>query len=288
MKHLTYLISIVLFYSCTTEIEVEIPDAEPLKVVEGNIENGEVAKVLLTRSTDFFDPLDTNTLLNIIVTDATVKVKEYQNGNLIAEENLSLEVDFDFFPPLVYKGSSIIGVVGNRYDLEIISEGDTITGSTRILPPVALDSLWFELEPGLDSLGPIKFILSDPDTLGNRYRFFAKRLNRDSAFIPISGDLREDAIINGSSFESFIYRGFSEIDEADSTGTEVGYFRMGDTIDVKTAQLDYEHFRFWLSVANNGGDSPFSSPSNLIENVKGGLGVWGSYGSSIQRVIAQP
>ena len=40
-----------------------------------------------------------------------------------------------------------------------------------------IDSLWFDKYVAYDSLGLIGARFSDPDTLGNCYRWFAQRIN---------------------------------------------------------------------------------------------------------------
>lgn len=287
MKKLLILFaSFLSLVACTTEVEVDLPDQESHIVVEGWIENDQIANVMVTRSAGFFDPLDSNTLASLLVLDAKVTVRSTKNGQTESEV-LTLGFDENLFPPIVYRSSNLKGKIGQRYDLEVIADGDTLTSSCYIKQPIALDSIYFELNDNSDSLGYLKGVLSDPDTLGNRYRFYTKRLNRDSVYDPVRGSLREDAVVNGFTFETFFYRGRSSFDDSTNVEEEA-LFRLGDTIDVKTTQLEFDHFRFWDSVNKNGGDSPFSSPSNIAGNINGGLGIWGSYAASIQRVVAIP
>ena len=50
-----YVLLLVLLGGCQTEIEVDLPDYEPKFVVEGYIENGKPAMVILTQSMPYFE-----------------------------------------------------------------------------------------------------------------------------------------------------------------------------------------------------------------------------------------
>ena len=48
---------LIFSYGCSKIIDVELPDSEPLLVVEGSIRNGEIPLVLLSKSAGYFDPI---------------------------------------------------------------------------------------------------------------------------------------------------------------------------------------------------------------------------------------
>ena len=52
------VLALLLMAGCETPIDVEIPLAEPMLVVEGRIETGAPPIVLLSRSQNYFDPVD--------------------------------------------------------------------------------------------------------------------------------------------------------------------------------------------------------------------------------------
>lgn len=56
------LLLLMVTAGCETPITVSIPDAEPLLVVEGRIEPGLPPVVLLSRSQDYFAPVDASLL----------------------------------------------------------------------------------------------------------------------------------------------------------------------------------------------------------------------------------
>ena len=68
---------------------------------------------------------------------------------------------------------------------------------------------------------------------------------------------------------------------------ESGFFKKGDTVIVKFCTIDHSTFEFWRDAENQLGNngSPFAVPSNVKSNIKGGLGVWASYNSTIDTLF---
>ncbi len=284
MKKFVYICLIALaVISCEEPIDIEIPDAKNQLVVEGSIDIDDVARISLSNSLGYFDPLNVDAVQDLLVTDAKVTLS---NGSIT--EELSLFFDPEVFPPVFYQSNTIKGEINTSYSLNIEWNENQYSATTWLTNPAPLDSVWFELEEGEDSLGLIKFHYSDPDTLGNRFRIFSKRLGRDPYFVPVIGDLRYDIIINGQSFESFVYRGESIEEMQDSSDqSERYYFKLGDTLILKWSSVDYDHFEFWRTLANNGGGNPFAAPVNVKSNINGGLGIWGAYASVYDTIVAQ-
>lgn len=271
---------------------VDIPETEESLVVEGYIETGTAPIVLLTKSLPFFGEINVNSILQNSVQNATVIV---DNGTLVDT--------LDQIPGYgVYTTSQMIGEVGRAYKLTVIAEGKTLTSITNIPAPVPFDSTWWKVDGNRDSLGFIWAHLSDPDTVGNSYRFFAKRINRytygdnigevkDSIFYPAGGgSVFEDRYINGKSFDGTFPRGkSSNSDKEDDNNDENFFFKRGDTIVVKFCTIDRAHFEFWRTeesqISSNG--NPFGSPQPVHSNISNGLGIWGGYSPSYDTVIAQ-
>ncbi|MFM2286692.1 MAG: hypothetical protein RLZZ543_2189, partial [Bacteroidota bacterium] len=86
MKKCFYLFScvVLMFISaCEREIDIELPDAEDLIVVEGSIEPGQSPVVMLTRNRGFFDsfPSDLEGFINeFVIQDAVVIVSDGQTS----------------------------------------------------------------------------------------------------------------------------------------------------------------------------------------------------------------
>jgi hypothetical protein len=274
-----------LVISCEKNITVDLPEAEQKIVVEGYIEPGEKAVVMLTRSASFFAPVDSASLLSYLVLNAFVTVSDG-----VTTDTLLPALDTNYYVPLLYKSQTLLGQAGKTYTLTVVADGKTVTSVTTIPQPVPLDSVWFKIQEGRDTLGYAWAHLTDPDTIGNCYRWFAKRLHKDKRFLPPPGSVFEDKFINGKSFD-FAYNRGTEPNStaADDTNDERGFFKRGDTIAIKFCAIDRTHFEFWrleiIQEQNNG--NPFASPAPIPTNINGGLGIWGGYSSTYDTIIAQ-
>jgi hypothetical protein len=180
--------------------------------------------------------------------------------------------------------------VNTTYTLTVTTQkGEVVTAQTYLHQPVALDSLWFKPQPINDTtLGFVWARLSDPDTIGNNYRWFAKRLYQDSSFIAPFGSVFDDKFINGATVDFGYNRGSSPngADEGEDP-EKAGFYEVGDTVVVKFCSMDNASFKFWrdadTQAANNG--NPFGAIAPITSSVTGGLGVFCAYAASYDTVI---
>ena len=286
---LAYFIGLILLTSCTQEVILELPEMESQIVVAGYIETGSAPYVSLTRSIPFYQTIDENSLAEQLVTNADLVTVSDYNGNTDTL-TLKLVAEYPFFK---YEATNptIIGQERNRYDLRIEVEGQVLTSSTWIPEIIQLDSTWFELEIDEDTmqLGTIHANLSDPDTLGNYYKFYSKRIGEDTRFISPAGSTVDDRLVNGESFPFFYFRSEDPLDP-DTTlapnDPRSFYWEVGDQVVVKYSTMDYNSYQFWLTkeADEQSGGSPFSAPVTTVSNINGGLGIWGGFGVSIDTV----
>lgn len=191
------------FFDMEKEIDLSGPNSQSKIVVQGVIQPGYPAQVLLTRSEPYFSEVNGASYDNLFVTDASITVSDQygQSKTLVSftqilEENPLLalagidssflamadgfyvEWPFDIlnFNNLPYK--DVIAAAGERYDLHIAVAGDTLTSSTTIPNEHPVDSLWFVIDENAPrpNLGNFWFHYTDPDTLGNTIMFESKRL----------------------------------------------------------------------------------------------------------------
>lgn len=316
-----FIASILL--SCEKEITVDLPTAEPKIVVEGFIFQDQPPFLMLTWSQGYFDPTNLETLQNMFVHDANVTIQvDNQSYSLVevctsdlSEEELELASvalgipaeDLVSLNLCVYTTLLIEGEEGKVYSLDITHGDHHVMGQTKLPELVYLDTLYFDIVSSLpdDSLGFIYGNISDPDTIGNAYRWFAKRINhypgwvedeelrgeqKDFGYIAPIGSVFDDEFFNGLTFEFAYYRGTSpNSDKFDDLNGERGYFKRGDTIAVRGCTIDRNAYKFIYSfesqVSNQG--SPFAVPFNLESNVEGGLGAFIGYGAIYDTVICQ-
>jgi len=285
------LLVILFMTSCEKNVSVEVPGAEPLIVVEGYIETGENPFLVLSRTLPFFGTINTSTVFQQTI-----------QGAIVTIDDGTMTDTLDQIPGIgVYTTTRIIGQELRSYNLRVEVEGKILTSTTYIPAAIALDSVWFKVSGTRDSLGFAWAHLTDPDTLGNHYRWFAQRINRytygdlsgkvkDSILIAPSGSVFDDKFINGKSFDLGYQRGnVRNSEKEDDSNDEKFFFKTGDTIVVKFCTLDRAHFEFWRTeetqISSNG--NPFGSPAPVTGNINGGLGIWGGYASTFDTIIAK-
>ncbi len=301
MRKLVYIL--ILFISgCTKSIDFQLPEVEQIIVVEATVENGLPPRVVLTSSQGYFDPIDSNILNEIFIHDAEITLNDGINNFTLQEiefNGIYLYTSLDF---------SAMGQLGKTYSINIDVNDKNIQASAKIPHSLILDSLWFEKYEAYDSLGFIGTKFTDPDTLGNCYRWFAQRINtykynypppfdnvkgtiKDIRPLAPIGSSTDDKLFNGLSFEFAFPRGEDgNFEGPDDEGIEEGFFKTGDTILIKSTTTTYPVYLYVRAMENaavsNGGI--FGSSGNLPYNVQGdGIGIFYGYGVSYDTLICE-
>ena len=298
MKKILAGISILFFLaSCEEDIQLDVAEGAKKIVIEGSIENGQVAEVIITRNSPLFSAVD---LSNIVVFNA----QAYVSNGLITD-TLKLDTLLTTSNPFVYRGKNITGLAGQVYYLTVVVDGKTYTAQTTIPTPIALDSVWWEKQLPEDTLGYAWANLSEPAGTGNAYRWFAKLptkvivsngnialLNR--RYVAPFGATFDDKFIDGKKFK-FAYNKpldptESAFDSPDDNAYD-GYYTNKDTIYIKFCSIDYATSKFYSTyeqaLQSNG--NPFASPVTIIGNINGGaLGVWAGYGATYDTILPTP
>ncbi len=309
--------------SCEKEITIDLPTVPPKIVVEGNIYNNQPPIIFLSWTQSFFSSTSIASIANSYIRDENVVATIHDGENTYTLHPLCLsdipeELQDDVSEALgipisqleeldicAYTNLDIVGIEGTLYKLTVDYEGHHLESTTKIPEILELDTLWFDVVSSYpnDSLGFVFGNITDPDTIGNSYRWFAKRINhyaqwvpdvhlrgeqKDARYIAPLGSVFDDAFFNGLSFEFAYYRGDeSNTGKFDDLNHERGFFKRGDTIAVRGCTIDRLSYRFINSfedqVASQG--SPFAIPSNLQTNVSGGLGGFIGYGAVYDTLI---
>ncbi len=277
---------IFLFTSCEKEITIKLPEEPKKLVVEGWIENGKTPVVILTKSSSYFDPIDSAALFGSIVSNAIVKVSDG-----IVTEQLTAVIDPSYFPPFYYKGNTMVGEIGKTYTLSVEVDGKSYSAVTTIPKTAKWDSLWFELNPDSDSIGNVYGSATDDGNVYNYYRVYTKILHFDFDFVPILGSVWDDKFFNGQSLIAQLYHGFASNivapNEDDNRG--IGY-KLGDTVVTRLSTFDYVSYKFWEAAEGEiyAGGNPFSSTTSVPTNIIGGaLGCWTGYGSTYDTIVCK-
>jgi hypothetical protein len=276
-----YLILITTICSCEKEIPLNFPENEKFLVIEGWIEQGKGAKVILTYSASFNEAIDSSNLRNYVSTKAKVTV--YHDGN---SEILTLKPNENFFPPLYYFGSSIKGNLNSQYSIKVEDAGKIYEASTTIPDLVYPDSVWFERYRDYDTLGLLWIEISDNFYNENYYRTLVKRIGKDKNFVPTLTSTFSDKLFNGQKIRLSLSKGNSNI--LDIGGSR--FFEANDTLVLKFCSLDKAHYDFWQSIQNSliTSANPFSSNKTEIKsNIVDGFGVWGGYAAVYDTLITK-
>lgn len=311
-------ISLISFLiGCEKDISIVIPEGEEDIVVYGAIEQDFPPFIILTKSLPVFAANDIETIQNSFVHDAVIKisngndtvqlyeyclndVEEPIKGIIVKEFDLfgamQAGINFcvysldssDYFNYYILGDSNVfLGEIGKAYSLSIEAEGKKLSATTSILQPIPLDSLWWKPhpDPKKDTLVLFWVRYTDPPVERNYARYFTKR-NQEPFFPGYFLSVFNDELFNGVSFDFPLERGQDEDprdyhDNGQHFDPSYGYFKKGDTIYIKWCQIDKAHYDFWrtLEVDKNSTGNPFGSPTKIISNIDGGLGIWGGYGA---------
>jgi hypothetical protein len=260
------LLASLLFCGCEKVVSIDLNNADPHLVIEGIVTDqpGPYTVTLSKTGTYFVDelffPPVTNAL--IVVTDDQGQkdtLKEITSGT--------------------YQSSSLKGIVGRTYALDVVAEGRPYSATSSMPKKVYIDSLYARVrqesrgQPGYD----ITITFKDPPEPGNYYRINA----RSSAAIPADSiDGRRyrvytDKLTNGN-----------EMEERIRAGRNVA---VGDTITVELLSIDratYDYFNTLRDVLSSDRSPTSLSPTNPMTNLNNGsLGYFSAWTIDVKTII---
>lgn len=301
MKRTLSLFGVLLFLftGCQSEIDIDIPDYHDKLVVEGTIETGKPAMVLLSKSIPYFSDIDFETLLEkFIIQDAVITVTSGSGESEVLRFRYTEESPLLF----AYTGQNLIGRPDEEYALSIELEGKTYTATTYIPHTFELDSIWFQqMGKPEDSIATVRLILSDDPSRTDYYQFLVKVRGKnlqDRLWAYTMLPVFDDATFNGMTFNYEIFRATpstlyaATLSEQERREYYRPYFRPGDTVFVKYSLMDYPSYRFWSTATTeiSFGQNVFMSPPPIASNIKSSsgekvLGSWCGYAAKIDMLI---
>lgn len=274
VKHPVWFV--LFFLSVLTSCGTTFDEEEPQLVVEGWIEDGNFPKVKLTYTVPISDKYQDLSNLNQYVEKwAKVSVDDGEHKVILLGH-----YDDKEFPQYVYTTSEMRGKAGKTYRLIVdCPNGMHAEAITTIPNKVEIDR--FETEPIGDQKEMFQlygYISPSGLSTNDCYKIFSfvhgKPYGFRSAYMGLVsaenlGDKRRVALNNGSSnMEDKFYP----------------YFFANEIISIKLAHLNEEGYLFWRDfedLINLSRNPLFPITKNLHSNVKGGLGYWFGYGSSV-------
>jgi hypothetical protein len=255
-------LSIILLSSCEKAIDLKLSDTTPQYVVEGVLtnENGS-AKVLVSQSKKFTDD---NSFIGI-------------SGALVSISNNGVTYNFSSSAAGVYQNTTLTGIPGQTYQLNVSVNGKTFTGTCTMPQPVTLDSIYLVKDNITNNKdGSIRKYITvqykDPAAIKNYYRFVQYIDGRKEQTVFVD----DDEFTNGQTVNNRLSYNNSNDDPAKD-------IRPGNTVTLEMLCLDAPVYKYWYSLTNSSsGDGNNAAPANPTSNIQGGaLGYFSAH--TIQR-----
>lgn len=266
--------------------------AEPVLVVDAQIENGQAPTVAISRSLGYFSAISIELLANSFVRNAEVTMSNGTSTHQLKEYNVPLGNGYSIYYYSIDSSNlatAFIGEFNKLYILTIKVDGKIYTSKTTI-PALTkvFDSLWTKLPP--PNVDTSKRLLMtrvfDPPGLGNYVRYFTKKNN--DLFLPGLNSVFPDEVVDGTTYSGQVDPGIDR-NLPLPTGDD-RFFARGDTISFKLSNIDKTTFTFWNTWEFNQQSigNPFSQPGKVIGNISNGaLGAFCGYASKVETVIAR-
>ena len=252
--------------SCEKVINVDLNQAGPQMVIEGNItDQSGPYTVLLSRSGNYFEP----SLYFPPVSNALVVISDDLGNRDTLREVASGK----------YQSSTLQGAAGRTYALAVTAEGNGYTATSSMPRKVTIDSMYAvrRVQSDGDRGYDVYVLFRDPPELGNYYRL---NLRVNVALAPDSIDgrryrLYSDKLTNGNqaAFRMRIRRTVS----------------VGDTVTVDLLSIDkatYDYYRTLNAILTSDRSPTSLSPANPNTNLTGGsLGYFSAYTVDTKNII---
>lgn len=268
--------------SCSNDNFSEEKSIESKIVVEGWIEEGDYANVLLSRSIPVTDVIDSTNVLNHVIRSAKITISDGENSEVLRVKN-----DKNRIPPFVYFGSTLKGEAGKEYSIKIEYLNRVVEAVTTIPKSVQLKSAEYIKKNATDTTGYVFVKFDDPAGEKNYYQIATKIDKEEPIFVPSFYGNLDDKNFESSSVSVQINRGILLFPKTKFTP----YFADGDLIHVKLRTQTKEALDFWNSWQNeivNSKNPIYPSNTSLKSNIKGGIGIWAGYGQSTIIVKTPP
>ncbi|MBK7560605.1 MAG: DUF4249 domain-containing protein [Chitinophagaceae bacterium] len=279
----------LLASSCEKGVEFNLKEVSPKLVVEATIENGQAPVVYLSKSQAYFSQIDLNTLANSFVRNAEVYVSNGTLTHRLKEYTVPIGPGINFYyysNDPANPATAFTGQLNSSYSLRIVSEGKEYTATTTIQNITRrIDSLFWKPAPAGNPSEKVAVMVKayDRPGFGDYVRYFTKR--NSEPYYPGLNSVYDDQIIDGSSYEIQVERG---VDRNDDHPEGYSFFNKGDTVTLKVCNIDKATYDFWrtMEYTYSTVGNPFSSPTKVISNIKGGgLGYFGGYAAQFRTII---
>lgn len=293
------LVVCLLLSACQREIDMKLPDYQSKLVIEGSIETGTPAMVMLSKSIPYFSEINLETLLgDVFVSGDQARVFVTSETGETEELVWQLNPEAPYYT--AFMGRNVIGKEQTHYTLTVEYDGQTYIAETYIPKMFDLDSIGFDQSSELldDTMATIRVLMSDDPSEVNYYAFFCKVRSPkliDRLWVSNMPVAFDDRIFNGLTFNYEVARyGYSVLmrdllpeDEQENFSRMT--FRPGDTVYVKHTQIDHHTYLYLLSAGTEAayGSNPFTNPLPAVSNFNSDrvLGHWSGFAAKTDTLV---
>ena len=257
-------------FNCQKVVVIDLNQANPKLVIDANItDQPGPYNIILGRSGNYFEP--------------SLTFPPVSNALVIVSDDLGqIDTLKESSTSGIYKSSSLTGLPGRTYMLNITSDGNKYAAVSSMPAKVNIDSIYSIKRQSSHGGGPgydIYIMFKDPPELGNYYRINVHA----GYFIPSDS-------IDGRRYRLYSDKltNSSEMVERVRTGRLV---LTGDTITVDLLTIDkstYDYFNTLRDILTSDGAATSLAPANPNTNLSNGaLGYFAAYTMDRKTIILQ-
>lgn len=261
-KYIIGLLVLLGLVSCEKVINIDLNESNPKTVIESYLENDSTCYAKVSTTSSYYDNSGSPA-----ITDATITISN-QSGQ---SEILTHEGNG------IYKGSTLIGKIGDTYTLEVAVGGVKHIATSTMPALVPIDSLTSE-ETAF--LGPGNYFAyvnyTDPANTVNYYATRMTYFDSTSNETVTNYGINDDETSNGISTRTF--GGFK-------------VFEVGDTAVIELSSIDQATHLYFktLQDAIGGAGAQSAAPGNPVSNLSNGaLGYFGAWSKQTDTLIVTP
>jgi hypothetical protein len=242
------LISVVFLSACEDVIDVELPQTEPLIVVDAMINNKpEPQYINVTRTQEYFDAT-----FPPGISDATVQVTDLQTEKIYMFEEGDNEGQYIWSPTAT---DPSFGIIGHSYELRVSVNGIVYESFSQMNRVPQIDSITFRFEKG-NSFFPDSYFgqmyATDFEGIGDTYWIKAFKngqyLNKPNEInIAFDAGFTAGGNIDGTPFIQPIRDGINPFDQ-DEDDNFLSPYDPGDSVYVEIHSITNETFFFLTEV----------------------------------------
>ena len=265
LSFLLFALILFSFSSCEKAVNIDLNNSDPRLVVEAHITNqAGPFTVNLSKSGNFYNA---NTFP--AVTNAIVTISDNAGNSEVLHQTSDG----------IYQTSTITGVPGKIYHLDIAYNGKQYYASSTMPFPVSIDSVVIvtstEGSGGRPTNGyRVTSFFKDPDGLGNYYRLLI-RSNDTAAISKNRFKLLSDKLSDGN-------------EESISFNTKL---LPTDSVFLELESIDKPTYDFYSTLGEASGNGSFflsAPPANPVNNISnGGLGYFAAF-STVKKTYIIP